>query len=257
MLWPWSLLKVTKSSIKLNEYYHHAKLHAKFALSCKVWTFSYWPHPRKFNVKVLATQAGQPNNDHYTDLHSLCKSKFNKWTRKMNHLPWHVLGKSPLSVCPHVRGLMGDGEWQCYWHWKPSSLGSVSPFQLPSAETINLTIIIMYIYHVLINALSAHTIHINLNTIFYTHIEHSPTETIYVSVSEWGREWGKQVGSMNEESQVRGCYNITFIYANKEMLQALLWIRQTGAQGTAYTKRRPLLQGHWGKNNMAGPVRKF
>ena len=23
--------------------------------------------------------------------------------------------------------------------------------------------------------------------------------------------WGKQVGSMNEELQVRGCYNITFI----------------------------------------------
>ena len=84
------------------------------------------------NVKVLATLAGQPNNDHYTDLHSLCKSKFNKLTRKMNHLPWHVPGKSPLSVCLHVRGSMGDGKWQCYWHWKPSSLGSVSPFQLPS-----------------------------------------------------------------------------------------------------------------------------
>ena len=33
-------------------------------------------------------------------------------------------------------------------------------------------IIIMYIYHVLINALSAHTIHINLNMIFYTHVKH-------------------------------------------------------------------------------------
>ena len=37
----------------------------------------------------------------------------------------------------------------------------------------------MYIYHVLINALSAHMIHINLN-IFYTHVEHSPTKTIYM-----------------------------------------------------------------------------
>ena len=39
----------------------------------------------------------------------------------------------------------------------------------------------MYIYHALINALSAHMIHINLNTIFYvyTHVEHSPTKTIY------------------------------------------------------------------------------
>ena len=33
----------------------------------------------------------------------------------------------------------------------------------------------MYIYHALINALSAHIIHINLNTICYTHVEHSTT----------------------------------------------------------------------------------
>ena len=33
----------------------------------------------------------------------------------------------------------------------------------------NKIIIIMYIYHALINALSTHMIHINLNTIFYTH----------------------------------------------------------------------------------------
>ena len=41
-------------------------------------------------------------------------------------------------------------------------------------------IIIMYIYDALINALSAHMIHINLNMIFYTHVEHSPTKTIYI-----------------------------------------------------------------------------
>ena len=38
----------------------------------------------------------------------------------------------------------------------------------------------MYIYHALINALSAHMIHINLNMIFYTYVEHSPTKTIYI-----------------------------------------------------------------------------
>ena len=38
----------------------------------------------------------------------------------------------------------------------------------------------MYIYHALINALSVHMIHINLNTIFCTHVEHSPTKTIYI-----------------------------------------------------------------------------
>ena len=31
-------------------------------------------------------------------------------------------------------------------------------------------------YHTLIDALSAHMIHINLNTIFFTHIEHSFTK---------------------------------------------------------------------------------
>ena len=38
----------------------------------------------------------------------------------------------------------------------------------------------MHIYHALINALSAHMIHINLSMIFYTHVEHSPTKTIYI-----------------------------------------------------------------------------
>ena len=38
----------------------------------------------------------------------------------------------------------------------------------------------MYIYRTLINALSAHMIHINLNMIFYTHVRHSPSKTIYI-----------------------------------------------------------------------------
>ena len=38
----------------------------------------------------------------------------------------------------------------------------------------------MYIYHALITALSAHITHINLNTIFYTYAEDSPTKTIYI-----------------------------------------------------------------------------
>ena len=35
-------------------------------------------------------------------------------------------------------------------------------------------------------------------------------------VGEWDGEWGKQVGSMNEESKVRCCYNITFICTHQE-----------------------------------------
>ena len=38
----------------------------------------------------------------------------------------------------------------------------------------------MYSYHALSNALSAHIIHINLNTIFHTHVEDSPTKIIYI-----------------------------------------------------------------------------
>ena len=38
----------------------------------------------------------------------------------------------------------------------------------------------MYIYHALIITLSAHMMHINLNMVFYTHVEHSPTKTIYI-----------------------------------------------------------------------------
>ena len=41
-------------------------------------------------------------------------------------------------------------------------------------------LIIMYIYSALINALSAYIIHVNLNMIFYTNVEHSPTKTIYI-----------------------------------------------------------------------------
>ena len=37
----------------------------------------------------------------------------------------------------------------------------------------------MYIYHALISVLSAHMIHININMIFYTHVEHSPTKTTH------------------------------------------------------------------------------
>ena len=39
----------------------------------------------------------------------------------------------------------------------------------------------MYIYHALISTMSAHMIHINLNMIFYTHVEHSPTKTVYIT----------------------------------------------------------------------------
>ena len=41
-------------------------------------------------------------------------------------------------------------------------------------------IIIMYIYHALVNALSAHMIHMKLNMTFYTYVEQNPTKTNYI-----------------------------------------------------------------------------
>ena len=55
--------------------------------------------------------------------------------------------------------------------------------KLPQATQLTVSsvqIIIMYIYHALTNDLSAHTTHVNLKMIFYTHVEHSPTKTIYI-----------------------------------------------------------------------------
>ena len=50
----------------------------------------------------------------------------------------------------------------------------------PPPRITPLFIIIMYIYHALINTLSVLMILINLNTIFYARVEHSSTKTIYV-----------------------------------------------------------------------------
>ena len=49
-------------------------------------------------------------------------------------------------------------------------LGETVACAAVSLPRLCIIIIIMYIYYALINALSAHTIHINLNTIFYTHM---------------------------------------------------------------------------------------
>ena len=59
---------------------------------------------------------------------------------------------------------------------------------------------------------------------------------------------------MNEELQVNGCYNITFIYTNQETVQALPWIRCIDAQVTTpHTKRRPASAGTLGERECSGP----
>ena len=48
------------------------------------------------------------------------------------------------------------------------------PVYIGPFRHIIIIIIMMHIYHALINALSARMIHMNLKTIFYTDVEHLP-----------------------------------------------------------------------------------
>ena len=61
---------------------------------------------------------------------------------------------------------------------------------------------------------------------------------------------------MSEESQVSGCYNITFNYTNQETVVRPC-IRCICAQVTRTLRGDLLLQGHWGKEDAAGPAHKF
>ena len=56
----------------------------------------------------------------------------------------------------------------------------IPPSCAMTAYAIIIMMMMMHIYHALINALKAHMTHINLNEMFYTHIEHSPTKTFYI-----------------------------------------------------------------------------
>ena len=38
----------------------------------------------------------------------------------------------------------------------------------------------IYIYHALIDVLNVHMVHVNLKTIFYTHVEQGPTNAIHL-----------------------------------------------------------------------------
>ena len=69
-----------------------------------------------------------------------------------------------------------------------------------------------------------------------------------LSVGEWGEEYGKQVGSMDEESQVRGCYNICTptrkqcrlspeMNTGRNSKQTTCLCRDTGGKGTLRAQR--------------------
>ena len=57
----------------------------------------------------------------------------------------------------------------------------------------------MYIYHELFDTQSVPMIYINLNTIFYTHVEHSHIKTIYIKcyIYELKKRTHKNVINLN------------------------------------------------------------
>ena len=81
----------------------------------------------------------------------------------------HILSYSKIIVSKNPRGAI-PGPWTNS-SYKSESASRPIPF---------VTLIIMCIYHALINAFSSQMIHINLTVIFCTHVEHSPTKTIYI-----------------------------------------------------------------------------
>ena len=94
------------------------------------------------------------------------------WTRAHYSAPVYVVSNQSVFWLQNAR----------LTKWVVSGLRPFSSSETKGDSTPSsvIIIIIMYIYHALINALSAHMIYINLNMIFYTHVKHSPTKTIYI-----------------------------------------------------------------------------
>ena len=85
-----------------------------------------------------------------------------RWSKQR----WQICTQCSMPVDPTLT------MWHVLWIKDRSSLTW-------DCHTI-LIIIIMCSYHAFINALSAHMIHTNLNTIFHTHARDSRTKTIYI-----------------------------------------------------------------------------
>ena len=68
-----------------------------------------------------------------------------------------------------------------------------------------------------------------------------------------GSEGGRKVGSINEESQVRDCYNITFVYNQPGNCRLSpdsdTWVPRQQLKTTCFCR-----QEHWGKEDAAGPA---
>ena len=112
-------------------------------------------------------------------LHCFCAAFRTKNLYILLHFPVYIMGFNVTFKTQSISQSFQTMFMQSAFR-SPSSVSPLSLCCISSEPRIYIIIIILYIYHALINALSAHMIHINLNTIFYTHVEHSPTKIIYI-----------------------------------------------------------------------------
>ena len=93
---------------------------------------------------------------------------------KMKVGSYHSKPNTSASECHFDRG---QGGRQC---WRVHYVVAFVKLWITFSILVYITLIIMYIYHALINALGTHITHINLNTILCTHVEDSPTKIVYI-----------------------------------------------------------------------------
>ena len=115
-------------------------------------------------------------------------------------------------------GVEGDYNLSLHCHHQNDSCIKMGSDE--SHFNVSLIIIIMYIYHALINALSAHMIHINLNMTFYTHVEHSPTKTIYIKY--YTKKQNRTTNTHNDCSRNGYWYQLGWKYCEKRRVFSLV-----------------------------------
>ena len=101
-------------------------------------------------------------------------------------------GWCPVSpgTCAGARTTSTAANASSHSHWTRQAEGDKqticqTALSQHSNQTWSLAKSLMYIYRALINALNTQIIHFNLNTIFHTYVEDSPTKTIYIRHYIW------------------------------------------------------------------------
>ena len=144
-----------------------------------------------FNISILTTKIQHTHTHTHTHSHThtspnpkqVIKSK------AKSRIITPVTAQTVNSKCHEVKNSqLIPSSWHVYFTSLYTTDRSIMFLQRNTKNNIHcvasmvaqkiftIIIIIMYIYHALINAMNAHMIYINLNMIFCTHVEHSPTK---------------------------------------------------------------------------------